>query len=224
MHCPQEVELLKLVKELQIILVAALDSLGNKVLPTLEACYLGWAATTVSLAADGYVRLREPGRIHASKLLVRPILEAVIAATAVMKKKGILFQKYFTEWDSATKLFRKDAVAEARAKKELEDLKGEFLKRDPSYPIKCERLPVSKMAEAANLAPLYTIAYSTYCEFNHGSMRAVRGNLNEATDPIDTSTVISCMLMVLEQLQKHTPATVPNLDPYVKRQEKHSMV
>jgi hypothetical protein len=223
-HCPQEVELLKLLKELQSILTVALNSLGNKMPLTLESHYLGCAATSVNYATDGYIFLREPGRIHASKLLIRPILEAVISAMAVMEKRGILFQKYYTEWANAKKLFSKDAAYEAKAKQYLEDLKRNFKQEDPSYPIKCKELRISEMAEAAKMQDLYKVAYSAYCEFTHGSMRAVVGELNNATDVIDTSIVISCVLAMLDQLQKHTPATVPNLASFVKRQEAHSMV
>jgi hypothetical protein len=224
-HCPQEVELLKILKELQSILTAALNSLGNEKRLTQESRYLGWAAKSVDFATDSYILLREAGRIHGSKILIRPILETVIAAGAVTNEKGILFQKYYTEMTKANKKFSKDAAHQAKAKKGLEELKRIFLREDPAYPIKCKELQISKMAKAARLPDaFYEVGYSTYCEFTHGSLRAVNGKLNDATDPIDTSTVISCVLIVLSLLQKHTPAIVPNLAPFEKRQITHSMV
>lgn len=224
-HCRQEVELLKILKELQPILTAALNSLGNEKRLTQESRYLGWAAKSVDFATDSYILLREVGRIHGSKILIRPILETVIAARAVTNEKGILFQKYYTQITKANKKFSKDAAHKAKTKKELEELKRIFLREDPAYPIKCKELQISTMAKAADLPDaFYGVGYSTYCEFTHGSLRAVNGKLNDATDSIDTSTVISCVLIVLCLLQKHTPAIVPNLAPFEKRQVTHSMV
>jgi hypothetical protein len=224
-HCPQEVELLKLLKELQSILTAAVNSLGNEKRLTQESNYLGWAATSVNFATDSFILLREAGRIHGSKFLIRPILETVIAAGAVTNEKGILFQKYYTEIAKANKLFSKDAAHQASAKNAFEELKQIFQREDPAYPIKCKELHISEMAKAAKLPDgFYEVGYSTYCEFTHGSLRAVMGKLNDATDPIDTSTVISCVVIVLSLLQKHTPAIVPDLAPFEKRQVTHSMV
>ena len=224
-HCQQEIELLKILKELQPVLTTALNSLGIEKRLTQESRYLGWAAKSVDFATDSYILLRDAGRVHGSKFLIRPILETVIAAGAVTNVKGMLFQKYYTEITKANKKFSKDAAHQAKAKKELEELKRIFLLEDPAYPIKCEELQISKMAKAAKLPDVfYDVGYSTYCEFTHGSLRAVNGKLNDATDPIDTSTVISCVLIVLSLLQKHTPAIVPDLAPFEKRQITYSMV
>jgi hypothetical protein len=224
-HCPQEIELLKILKELQPLLTAALDSLGNEKRLTQESRYLGWAAKSVDFATDSYILLREAGRIHGSKILIRPILETVMAAGAVANGKGILFQKYYTEITKANKKFSKNAAHQAKAKKELEELKRIFLREDSTYPIKCQELKISEIAKAAKLPDaFYEVGYSTYCEFTHGSLRAVNGKLNDATDPIDTSTVISCFIIVLRLLQKHTPAIVSDLAPFEKRQLEHSMI
>ena len=224
-HCPQEIEMLKILKELQSIITAALDSLEKEKKITQVSRYLGWAAKSVEFAVDSYILLREAGRIHGSKFLIRPILETIMAASAVANEKGILFQKYYTEMTKADKKFSKDAAHQAKAKKGLEDLKQIFLREDSAYPIKCKELKISEMAKAAKLQDaFYEVGYSTYCEFTHGSLRAVNGKLNDATDPIDTSMVISCVVMVLRLLQKHTPAIVPYLAPFEQRQATHSMV
>ena len=69
----------------------------------------------------------------------------------------------------------------------------------------------------AGLLPVYETAYRIYCEFTHSAMRAVQGQLNKATDPIDTTNVIWCVLTMLEQLKKHTPAKVPDLTQFQKK-------
>jgi hypothetical protein len=66
---PTEIEFLKLLKELQPNLVNALNSLAGKKPANLSSSYLGRIAVTVNRASDGYLLLRESGRMDASKLL-----------------------------------------------------------------------------------------------------------------------------------------------------------
>ena len=101
---PFEVEFLKLLKELQPIFIDALNSLGGKKPPDAASSYLGRVAINVNRASDGYLFLRESGRMDASKLLVRPALEAVFSGTAAMKDKAFLFRKAYSEWKEHKKL------------------------------------------------------------------------------------------------------------------------
>lgn len=107
LHCSQEVEVMKLLKELQCILTTALDSLANQKPPSAESRYVSDAAKSVNIAADAYIMLRESGRVHASKLMVRPMIDVVITASAVVKEKGFLFRKAFTEFDDMKKLYKR---------------------------------------------------------------------------------------------------------------------
>ena len=74
---PIEIEFLKLLKELQPIIVKALNSLAGKKPANAGSKYLGIIAKTINRASDGYLFLRESGRMDASKLMIRPALEAV---------------------------------------------------------------------------------------------------------------------------------------------------
>ena len=98
-----------LLTEVQQLLAHSLNSLGGKSPATGEAAYLGWAAVSVNRAAEGYLWLRESGRVAASKLLVRPALEATFSAIAVIKKHGFLLRKAYSEWEEDKKMFVKDA-------------------------------------------------------------------------------------------------------------------
>jgi len=209
-HCPEEAALLKQLREIQEILTTAINSLGCKIPPKAESRYLGYAAKSVNVATDAYALLRGAGRVDASKLLIRPMFDIVLSATAVAKKKGFLFRKAYTELEEAKKMYEKNAANEAGAKKALEDLKRRF-RAEPSYPIECKRVDVRYTAEVAGLLPVYETAFRIYCEFTHSAMRAVQGQLNEATDPIDTTMVIWCVLTMLDHLKKHTPAKIPSL-------------
>src|ERR1022692_2161194 len=96
-HCKEELELLNLLKELRCVLETALNSLANQKPPSAESRYVGDAAKSVNIASDGYILLRESGRVHASKLMVRPLIDVVITSTSVTTKKGFLFRVAFTE-------------------------------------------------------------------------------------------------------------------------------
>lgn len=217
LHGPQELKHLGLLREVQQILAHALNSLGGKSPPTAESAYLGWAAVSVNRAAEGYLWLRESGRVAASKLMVRPTLEATFAAIAVLKKHGFLFRKAYSEWEEDKKMFAKDAVGEQEAKRALEDLKRAFRQHKPDCPVVCKRVTVRDTADAAGFLDNYESAYRTYCQFTHGALRAVLGELDDTTDTIDTPIVTWCALQVLDYLQLHTPAELPDLVAFRKR-------
>jgi hypothetical protein len=98
-----ERRLVDLLKEVQRVLSDASNSLGNKKPPTIEANYLGRvAARTVIRAADGYILLREAHRRDSSKLLIRPALEAVFSAAAMIKQPRFFgsVAQFVGEWRS----------------------------------------------------------------------------------------------------------------------------
>ena len=64
------------------------------------------------------------------------------------------------------------------------------------------------------MLPLYDVAYRTYCKFTHGGIDAALGQLNEMTDDLDTQFAVRLVLMMLDQLQKHTHAKIPDLEPF----------
>ena len=208
--------MLKLLKELRCVLETALDSLATQKPPSPESRYVGDAAKAVNIASDGYILLRESARVHASKLMIRPLIDVVITSTAVTKKKGFLFRVAFTELNKMKKLYDKSSENEARAKAIEESLKKRF-SEDPSYPIECKQVDVRLTAEVAGLLPVYQTAYGLYCEFTHSAMRAVNGQLDQTTDPIDTSMVIWAVGVMLNQLKFFTPASVPDLTPFNDR-------
>jgi hypothetical protein len=212
-HCPEETELLKLIKELQAILAAALNSLAGKTPATLESRYISDAAISVNHAADAYLLLREAGRVHASKLMIRPMIDVVISSTAVIKKRGFLFRKAYSEFLEMKKTYDKTPANEARENAYLDNLKHKF-QEEPGYPIVCKRVDARYTAEVAGLLQAYDTAYRIYCEFTHSAVRAVRGYLDNATDPIDTTMVIWAVSAMLNHLQAITPANIPDLRPF----------
>jgi hypothetical protein len=212
-HSAKEIELLELLKKVQKILTDALNSLSGKSPATPEIHYLSWTAVFVNRSADGYLHLWKSGRVDASKLLVRPALEATFSGIAAIKQPGFLFRKAYSEWLEDKKLFVNDAAGEVEANRALENLKRTFKEKLPDSPIECKKVNVRDTAEAAGFVNNYE-AYKVYCQFTHGAMRIVFGNLNRQTDGVDTKTVIWCVLMILDQLKETTPAQMPDLMPF----------
>jgi Family of unknown function (DUF5677) len=215
-HGKEEVQLLKLLKQVQKILAKALNSLGGKSPPSPESNYLSRAAISVNKAADGYLYLRKSGRVDASKLLVRPALEATFSGIAVIKKPGFLFRKAYTEWKQDKKLYAKNAAEKLAAEHALNKLVQIIEKANPNSPIKREEVTMYDAAEAAELLENYD-AYRVYCQFTHGAMRAVLGELSKQTDKIDTKIVIWCVIMILDHLKEKTPAQIPCLSSLKKK-------
>jgi hypothetical protein len=212
-----EMQFLHLLKELIPILSKALNSLGVKKPANAGANYLGRIAIIVSRAADGYLLLRESGRMDASKLLIRPALEAVFCGTAAVKNKEFLFRKAYSEWEEDNKLFAKNAEGKKQAKFLIERLKVAFKENCPEYPIQNKSITVWETANIAGLLILYEQAYRIYCKFTHGAMRAVEGHLDQITDLKDTHTIVWCVLITLNNLKEFTPANIPDLRPYGER-------
>ena len=206
-HDPKEIQLLGLLKDVQRLLDDALNSLGAKPL-TPAPKYLAWEALHVNRAAKGYLLLRESGLAPASKLLVRPALEATIWGTAVIKEPGFLFRIPYTTLERESRPVAKNPA--------LADLKLAASKASPSIPIECRPVHIREAAEVAKLPEAYDAVYGIYCKFTHGDMEAVQGLLDKATDPIDTDVIVWCVLTMLKQLLEHTPAQVPDLEPLWK--------
>ena len=203
---------------MQYLLTDAINSLDTKTL-TPETRYLSICAITVNQAAGGYFILRERQNVYPSKFLVRPILEATLSARAVMKKRGFLFRKAYSELLEERKNFPNNPQTEAHFKLILNELESFFKKCDSCYPIKYKKVDIRYTAELAEMLPLYETAYRTYCKFTHGGIDAALGQLDEMTDDLDTQFVVRLVFMMLEQLQTHTHAKIPDLLPFRNRLE-----
>jgi hypothetical protein len=213
----KERQLLGLLCELQSVLSNAINSLEIKSIKTLEARYLVWAAVSINQAAGGFIVLRESQQIEASKLLIRPILEALLSASAVVRKHGFLFRKLYSEVIEEKKLPRLKPPTSAEIAKVLGDYKLLFKSFDPTYPFQEKKVSIRDAAEAAQMMPLYDVVYRAYCNFTHGAMLAATGQLNQSTNDLDTQFVVLFVLETLEHLQKHTPAQIPDLEAFRKR-------
>lgn len=212
---PIDVEAVDLLKRVQANLARALDSLAGKTTKA-EVSYLVWGATHINKTVAGYVVLRESRLLHASKLLVRPVLEATFYVCAVLRKRGVLLQKAYSEFLEDAKIAATNdadrAALKLKAKKEFERMLGLLTLEQPDYPqVECKRIDVEDAADAANLTQAYQFDFRLYCQFMHGALRATSGDLDLLTDKRDTPLMIWCALIVCEELKTHTPAEVSDL-------------
>jgi hypothetical protein len=152
---PVEIQYLKLLRELQPIIVKAINSLGGKKPADAGSSYLGRIANTVNRASDGYLWLRESGRMDASKLLVRPALEAVFCGVAAVKNKEFLFRKAYSEWEEDKKFFAKDEAGKKEANDFLKHFQAQFTKHNPNYPVNLTNIKIREISEMADLLPVY---------------------------------------------------------------------
>ena len=88
---------LQLLCDMQEELGKALRSLaGKQIRDDLDVFYVGMAMH-LNDTAEGYTLLRKARSIYASKLLIRPSIEAMIKLAAVRKKHDLLYRIACTE-------------------------------------------------------------------------------------------------------------------------------
>lgn len=213
-HCDEELRLLGLLREVQERLSEALNSLDRTTLESLEAKYIVPCCRAVNQAAEGYLILRRIGMVSASKILVRPVIEAMFFAGAAASDKGFIFRKAYSEWTDDNKLFCQDDASREEAKVQWAAFKSEFLKLYPGYPTCEKKLDTATIARIAELPQFYEVQYRLYCKFTHAALEAIDGHWEKISEAYDTRTVIACVLKMMELLEAVTQAKIPDLSPY----------
>jgi hypothetical protein len=198
-----EAAALKLLADLHTELSATLNSLSGKQPQAVGDRYHLYAAAYINRAAEGYWLLRTEGRVDASKLLLRPAIEAMVRIQALRKNPELLFNIAWTERLEDRKWLRPVALkhgvpyddnADNPGWKRFEDAyKKEFPNASPVG----SKLSAYSAAEAAGLADYYNSHYRMYCQYTHAALQATGGYLNELTDPEDTRTMVLCAYCAL---------------------------
>ena len=188
---------LQLLGELQGLLRKTLNSYRGPV--SLERRHLMHSANFIVGAAEGFMVLREKKLFHASKVLIRPILESLLWSAIIVRKRGVLFRKAYTEWDEERKLRPAEGESDARAM--LQNIIKTIKDEESDYPILCKKVRLWDEAPILEMPDLRKI-YGTYCNFTHATMLAAQGHLDEVTTPQDTIFVAWCVLMTLVHLDR----------------------
>lgn len=218
------------VSELQVLLTNALDSAAGKTTEGGVSC-LVWVASHVNKVAEGYSALRRRRMIYASKLLVRPVLEATASAAAAVIEPAFLYQKAHWEYEEEKKLlteFYKTLQRSDQPTTEVEQrlarldtswkrFSRQFSRLRPQVLKKPCKPKFSDVLRAAGLDESWYAQYRLYCQFEHGTLRAASGALDASTDSADGAIVAWCLLTIIGLLKKHAPVAVPDLAPLLRR-------
>jgi hypothetical protein len=213
-HSPEEAQKLKILQELLKDLCVAINSLDEKAPPpeSAAAAYMQYVAVAINRAADGFLVLRLAHRVAASKLLIRPALEALIAGAAIANQPDLLSRKARSEWEEEIRMFPKCPERDAAFQKLWADFEQAVRRHKPGCQINPTPISTRDMAKEVGWEEIYDKVYRLYCKFTHGAVRAVRGELDDSTDNRDTEIIIWCVFQALVLLKSKTPAIVPDLD------------
>jgi hypothetical protein len=176
---------LQLVSEIQQELAKGLDSLGGKTHRGLEDQFPFYSASHINRAVEGYVLLRQQLRLEASRLLIRPAIEAAIKILAVRKQPELLYQIAYSERLEDQKLIRKGASLRgsgdelAQEQRNWDDFVKAYREHFPTHRFKEKKLSLRVAASAAGIEDYYDSAYRVYCQFSHAAFRAITGTLDE---------------------------------------------
>lgn len=222
---------LALIAELHRFLAEARDSIAGKTTEA-EVSYLIWGTSHVNKLVSGYYELRSRHLIHASKIMIRPMIETIAAVVAAIKQPGFLFQKACSEYGEDKNLlteFRKlletskqpTAAVDQQLvalEKDWDQFKQRWNRPHPAGQKSAKKLRFPDVLHAAGLDAWYA-QYRIYCQFTHGALRATTGDLDEMTDPADDLVVAWLTLILLDQLRERAPVKLPDLRPFWHRAE-----
>jgi|APCry1669190288_1035285.scaffolds.fasta_scaffold25485_1 hypothetical protein len=205
---------LDLLCDIQTELCNALTSLGGRQCNGLLESYIGHSARLLNKAVEAYIFLRESGRLDASKLLVRTVIEAVFRVHAVRKKPELMYRIAYSEHIEDKKWVRPiDPSGSTSSLQSLEsnwqEFKDAYRAKYSDHQLKEEELSLLDAAKEAGLHRYYDSHYRLYCRFTHASFRASTGGLDDLRAE-DNRTMSLCAFAMTDAL-KDIGATAPHL-------------
>lgn len=179
----KETTSLELVLAMQDELRNALNSLAGKTSHGLLDHFVVFLAKHINSAAEGYICLRKASKIHASKLLIRPSIEAALRIAAVQGKPELLYRFAHKERTEDRKLYKPQATKlgedyDIKDKKEWEDFTREYKVLFPTHQLLEQDISLFDAAKAVGLDWYYDVYYRLYCSFTHALLRGTSGSLN----------------------------------------------
>ncbi len=210
----KETTSLELVQALQGELRNALNSLGVGTSKGLLDHFVVFLAKHINTAADGYISLRKALKIDASKLLIRPSIEAALQIVAVRNKPELLYRFAHNERTQDRKLYKPQAIKlgedyDVKDKKRWEDFTGEYKSFFPAHQLLEQDISLFDAAKAAGLDWYYEVYYRLYCRFTHALLAATTGSLNW-TDAEDNPQMAVATCCAVEAVQS-AGGVAPNL-------------
>jgi hypothetical protein len=220
----KERDILELLEQSQQLLASSIKSFDGGKPNSFEEKYLWCMAVAVNQAAEGFASLRGDSFLAASKLMLRPAIEATICAKAAQATKEFYFRKVYSEWREDLKLFEKDLAKRKAEELRFDQFLARFKQEHPGYPAKKAELSLRVAAEYAgsDFVNIYEYPYRLYCQWTHNTMRSILGGL-PSTDHFDSSIMCWCVLSILDSLKGHGPSVIPDLAEAKKRLEELSV-
>ncbi len=213
---------LQLARDVRAELAHCLNSLGGKESKGAFDKFLFYSASQMNKAAEAFIALREVGRVDASKLLVRPLIEMMFRTCAVANKPALLYRIILTERLKRNKWIKNAATrqqTEYDAKEEArqwEVFRQHCVAMVPETDLTNKDLSVRHVAEAANMVGYYEGFYAMYCTYVHGSFEAIMGLLDPLSDAYDNRTAALTIFSAVEVL-RGLGGESPNFESLRKR-------
>ena len=216
---------LNLVIDVHVELSEGLNSLGKKKPRDMGDNYKFWSCFYMGRASQAYIILRKAGAMAESRFLVRPAIEIMFRLEAVRQKPELVYRIGYTEievndrkWLMALAKGAGKQFDEAAFDTRWKEFKKEIQAQFPAAKLEDKRLKIKDAAEAANLGGAYDTIYATYCQYTHGALRAIVGELDEPVGAEDNYIMACCLLSAVESLMS-IGADTRNYDDLKKRQE-----
>lgn len=194
----------ELTQRSQSALSKALNSLAGRESNGLLDHFNVYSARHINLAADGFILLRKEGRIEASRLLVRPAIEAMFRILAVRANPELLARIAFTEHLEDKKWARPHKPKEVldhefddQFKKKWEDFRQLYAKQFPEHAINECKLSTRDAADAASVVKYYDSHYRLFCRHSHAALSAMSGHL-ESLGGEDERAMAGCTITGIE--------------------------
>jgi hypothetical protein len=219
----EEQHSLTLLCDIQQELASALNSVGGKQSRGALDNYYFHSADHVNRIAEGFIFLRKSGRIDASKLLVRPVVEMMFRVEAIQRKPELFYRIAYSEtivedpkWIGSAVRRAGATFDEAAHSKGFNQFKEQLSKQLPNVLFEDNYISVWEIAEAAGMGGYYGNHYRTYCRYTHGALWAIAEFLTDLTDPEDNRAMGLCTWSVLKALSG-IGAKTPNLESLTQR-------
>jgi hypothetical protein len=217
-----EVVVMTLLSELEPALAVALNSLGERMTQKVEDLYYLYESKHIHTAVDGFILLRREDRIDGARLLVRPALEAMLRLRSVLAKPHLIYRVLVAQAVETDKWLGGVAERLGEPYKRVRDSDvWQAVKARCASQFGAEKLvetPLSSYDAAATIGveSYYESHYRGYCQYTHGALEAVSGNLDEVIDPQDTRVMVHSAMTALEALGG-IGASCPQLEAFCER-------
>jgi len=217
-----EVVGMALLSELQPAIATAIVCLRGKPQKRVEDLFYFYACDHINTAVDGFIILRRDHRIDGARLLVRPALETMLRLMAVCAKPHLVYRVLFDEagehdkWIGAVAKRHDEPYTPVIDRDEWRKFKATCASQFGADKLMDAPFSAYDAAAAIGAEAYYDSRYRAYCQYTHGALEAVSGNLDEPIDPEDSRVMLTSAMTALDVLVD-MGADCPNIESFRAR-------